>query len=227
VAHFQPESLAYFNPELMAHFEPEYLLLDERGLMPHQCNNNTMEQWLIYTFDRGFAYIPSQRFQTANELVNFIDDQKNMIKIMPNQEHLTNLKDYLNSHQLKKLNDIKAMILEAHNLYYESANKEVKDEICLYSETGVHESSGYVLTVRCAVRIINDNSVSAPFELTTFVDRELTTIFHEYENEDGKIVKASYAVSEKTRFLEEYKELGIRRVNSAMKKLLEDIKRLH
>lgn len=207
------------------------LLLDESGQMPHRRsnvqNNEGLERWMIYTFDKGFSYMIAQRFQTASDLVYFIENQRNKNVIMSDKEPLTNLTYYLNSPHLKKLSDIKAMILQAHEIYCKSAQEQVTGEIYLYTETGVHVPSGYGVTVNCSVNIVNDNSVSAPFVLTTYVNKELTSIFHEYESDDGGIVYSSYEVSEKARLQEEYKELGILRVNSAMQKLLTTVKALH
>jgi serine/threonine protein kinase len=204
------------------------VLLDEHNLLPHQRPEVVGlfqdEDWLKFTFDKGFSYPIGQRFQTVEQLIEFIEDQKGKMPVTEEDDPVIDLENLMNSPKQKSLNEIIEFIIDAQRAFIQGAQTAVGSRISHAGNGPNPDDTGYSVTTHFFQVPTGRSHPQASWKIKTSVDKDLSTITHncDFAEENKRI--ATYSVSERDRILKEYLELGAARGKEAMRELVDKMK---
>jgi serine/threonine protein kinase len=103
------------------------ILLDANNVAPHRKEEYNellgSPRWLHYFFDKGFAYSIDQRFQSAKELIGFIDrwSKKSENDSMDNPEE--ELEALFNSEEEKRRTHVEELVRSAQNSFLNNCSQ--------------------------------------------------------------------------------------------------------
>ena len=199
-------------------------LLDENGKAPHKRDFMEIAPWLKYTFDKGFAYDISQRFQDVDELKNFIVDQKNNENKTTQNNPIEEFSKLINDGDFRRKDDILKMMTEAHTEFIVGVNSILSPELVTGgSGPNIQKDQYSILTDFFIVRSGHSQPLS-PYRLISTLNRDLSSISY-YSDVAGFSTKnGTYSTGEKDRIINEYRDLGKDRAAEAVRNLIKMIK---
>jgi len=202
-----------------------HVLMDEHGMPPHR-RANTAERfsnanWQRQTFDKGFAYPIGQRFQSADELMNFIITMKAKAPVN-NDDPIAEFAEMLSSPEYKNRNEIIELILKAQKIFIQSAQKSVGSQIGM-GGTGPN-ATDYSVTSQFFLVPGGRTNPQIFWNLTTTLSQDLNTISHFCDFQDPNMQVRTYSVSEEERLLTEYEQIGELRGKEALRGLITQMK---
>lgn len=204
------------------------VLLDEHNLLPHQRPEVEAffqnEKWLKFTFDKGFSYPIGQRFQTVEQLINFMEEQKAKTLATDQDDPIADLEEIINSPKQKSLTEIIDFIIEAQKTFISAAKDAVGPRISHGGNGPNPDETGYNVVTQFFQAPNGRAHPQVRWSIVTSVSKDLNTITHvcDFANEEQRTV--TYSVSEKDRILQEYQGLGAARAKEAMRELVGKIK---
>ena len=203
-----------------------HLLMDEQGRPPHRraeiIEHLREISWLRQTFDRGFAYPIEQRFQSANELLTFIEEIKNTRPINED-DPVAEFNGILNSPEYKERDVILEFIIKAHRTFINAVNEGAAVNGMGGSGPNV-DKSGFSVVSYFMLTPPKRSHPMVQWNLTTTVSKDLNTISDNCDFQDAMMQSRTYMVSEHERILSEYKELGIIRGKELLREMINQIK---
>jgi serine/threonine protein kinase len=204
------------------------VLLDEHNLLPHQRPEVAVffqnEIWLKLTFDKGFSYPIGQRFQTTDDLIQFLQEQKMKSPIIDKDDPIAELENLMNSPKQKSLNEIIGFIIDAHNIFIRSAQGAVGSRVVHGGNGPNADETGYSVITHFYQVPVGRSYPQVWWKIITSVDKDLNTISHVCDFSDENLRTATYSVSEKDRIFKEYQEYGEARAKEALKELVHKMK---
>jgi len=199
-------------------------LLDEQGKPPHKRKPLELQSWMTYTFDKGFAYEISQRFQTAEELENFIKDQRTIKKEIIQIDPIAEFSKLVNTSDFRRKDDILKVLVEAHKEFIIGVNSVLSSELVTGGSGPNIQGDGYTVVTDFFIVRSGYSQPLSPYRLISVLNKELNSISF-YSDVAGISVKSgTYSVSEKDRIINEYRDLGKNRAKEAVRNLIEMVK---
>jgi serine/threonine protein kinase len=161
------------------------LLLDANMTPPHKAEKNrallAKPKWLSYLFDKGFAYDTSKRFQSAEELMSFLNRWNGATEDEKTNKFSEELDLLSSSSEWNRRENIEAAIIEAQEKFV------TKCQLPNASRFTITHNTPHMVSPRCVQTVF-------PFVVKSTNETLFTSTLRSMINEDYSIVKVTFQI---------------------------------